>query len=187
MKFFKKIFGKYNQKKQVDDYNIKSQDLVLRIIEKFKTLDDNKIEDYKTFLKEFEPTNNDQKLLLAIMKDGISYNKASRAEKIVNDYGQALMKATELNKRKVDEFFSKNKNLDLASLKSMQESLQENKAIYYHLQHKFDIRLLPYDKEIIREALEFLLQDETDTSTIEQLKNGLLFLDDFIDFSKFGS
>lgn len=180
MKFFKKIFGKYNQKKHIDDYNIKSQDLVLSIIEKFKTLDANKIKDYKKMLKAFEPTNNDQKMMIAILKDGIAYNKASRAEKIVNDYGQALMEASELNIRKVEEF---RENLNGETLKSF----NEKEAIYYHFQNKFDIRLLPYDKEIIREAIEFLLQDERDTSRVEQLEAGLLFLDDFIDYSKFGS
>ena len=180
MKFFKKIFGKYNQKKHIYDYNIKSQDLVLSIIEKFKTLDDNKIENYKNMLKAFEPTKNDQKSMTAIIKDGIAYNKASRAEKIVNDYGQALMEVSELNIRKVEEF---RENLNVETLKSF----NEKEAIYYHFQNKFDIRLLPYDKEIIREAIEFLLQDETDTSRIEQLEAGLLFLEDFIDYSKFSS
>ena len=180
MGFFKKIFDRRNQKNGSDDYDTNLQESALKFIEKFKTLGDEKIEAYEKMLKEFKPTNEKQKFFLELKKEGIAYNKTSKAEKIVNDYGQALMEATELNKRKVDEF---SKNLDSASLKT----LQEKKGIYYHLQNKFDIRLLPYDKEIIREALEFLLQDETDANRIEQLMIGLLYLDDFIDFSQFNS
>lgn len=131
MKFFKKIFDKYNQKKHIDEYNIKSQDLVLK------------------------------------------------AQKIFNDYGQALMECNEINKRKHKEFMEM---LDVDTLKALQ-SFDEP------FQNKFDIRLLPYDKEKIREAIEFLLQyvDETDTTRIGLLETGLLFLDDFIDYSKLGS
>ena len=179
MGFYKNIFSRRNPKKGGDDYDTNLQKSALEFIEKFKSLGDDKIEAYEKMLKEFKSTNEKQKLIL-LVKEGIAYNKASKAQKIVNDYGHALVEATELNKRKVDEF---SKNLDSASLKS----LQEKKDIYYHLQNKFDIRLLPYDKEIIREALEFLLQDETDANRIEQLKIGLLYLEDFIDFSQSNS
>jgi uncharacterized membrane protein len=90
------------------------------------------------------------------------------------------MEATELNKRKVEEF---GKKIDGDSLKE----LQDKRAIFYHLQNKFDIRLLPYDKNTIKEAIESLMQYETDVNRIEHLKVGLLCLDDFIDFSQFDS
>jgi len=67
------------------------------------------------------------------------------------------------------------------------KELQDKRAIFYHLQNKFDIRLLPYDKNTIKEAIESLMQDETDVNRIEQLKVGLLYLNDFIDFSQFDS
>lgn len=106
----------------------------------------------------------------------IDYGKDKRYEKIVNEYGKVLMEATELNKSKVEEF---GKKIDGDSLKE----LQDKRAIFYHLQNKFDIRLLPYEKNTIKEAIESLMQDETDVNRIEQLKVGLLYLDDFIDFS----
>lgn len=177
MGFLKNILSRRNRQKVSDDYNTDLQESAQEFIEKFKTLGDGKIEAYKKILKEFKTTNEKQKLFIELIKEGIAYNKTSKAEEIVNDYGRALMEATELNKRKVDEF---SKNIDSASLKP----LQEKKGIYYHLQNKFDIRLLPNDKEIIREALEFLLQDETNANRIEQLKKALVYLEDFIDFSQ---
>ena len=90
------------------------------------------------------------------------------------------MEATELNKRKVEEF---GKKIDGDSLKE----LQDKRAIFYHLQNKFDIRLLPYDKNTIKEAIESLMQDEPNVNRKEQLKVGLLYLDDFIHFSQFDS
>jgi hypothetical protein len=177
MSFFKNIFSRRDPKKGSDDCNIKLKDSSLEIIEKIKSLGDEKIEDYKKMLKEFKPTNETQKLFQEFIKEGIAYNKLSKAQKIVNDYGNALMEATELRRKNVDEF---NKNFDSTSLKS----LQDKKDIYYYLQNKFDIRLLPYDKEIIKEAIELLLQDETDVNWIEQLKIGLLYLSDFIDFNQ---
>jgi hypothetical protein len=185
MKFFKKIFGKYNQKKNVDDYDIKYQELVRRNIEKFETLDDNMIEEYDKYLKEFKPTNSSQKMLLTTIKAGIANNKASKVEKIVNDYGKALMEATEINKRKLKEFMEILHTDTLKALKYLASEPVE--SINYPFQNKFDIRLLQYDKEKIREAIELFLQDETDPNRIEQLKAGLLFLDDFIDYSKFVS
>jgi hypothetical protein len=120
------------------------------------------------------------RVLLEFIDTGVEYNKEKKGEKIVNEYGQAIMAASELNKRKVQNF---TKNLNSASVKA----LNERQAIYHHLQNKFDMHLLSHDKEIIREALEVLLKDEIDSHKIEQLRTGLLLLDDFIDYSKFES
>ena len=51
--------------------------------------------------KEFQPIDEKQELFLEMIKEGIGYNKASRAEKIVNDYGQAIVEGNEINKKKV--------------------------------------------------------------------------------------
>ena len=106
--------------------------------------------------------------------------KSNANIQIVNEYGKALMEATELNRRKVEEY---SKNINRDSIKE----LADKKAIFYHLQNKFDIRLLPYDKNTIKEAIESLMQDEKDINRIDQLKIGLLYLDDFIDFNQFDS
>lgn len=107
-------------------------------------------------------------------------NKIPCAENIVNDYGQAIVKATELNKIKVKEF--KN-NMNTESIKSF----KENGAIYYHLQNKFNISFIQHDKDIIKESIEYLLQNETNATAIEQLKTGLSYLNDFIDFNEIES
>jgi len=103
-------------------------------------------------------------------------DKEQRAERIVNEYGRAIIEATELNRRKVAEF---QESIDENSIKDF----VNEKAIWYHLQNKFDIRLLPYDKQTIKEAIELLLKDETDKTKIEQLKIGLMFLNDFVEYS----
>lgn len=63
----------------------------------------------------------------------------------------------------------------------------DKKAIFYRLQGKYDIRLLPYDKNTIKEAIESLIKHEIDENFIEDLQRGLLYLDDFIDFSQYDS
>lgn len=113
------------------------------------------------------------------MFDDFEFNKV-RNQLIINVYGKAIMVASELNNKIVEEF---GKNIDADSRKE----LWEKKSNFYHLLNKFDIRLLPYDKCTIREAIESLMKDEIDAKNIEQLKIGLIYLDDFIDFSQLDS
>jgi len=177
MGFFKKIFGRRNHKKGNDDYDNNSQESAMTFIEQFKTLGDEKIEAYEKMLKEFKTTNEKQKLFLELIKEGIAYNKISKAQKIVNEYGQALMEATENKKEKCKGFY----NNDPDAMKEF----QEKGAIFYHLSGKFDIKYLPYDISVIEEAISILVKNETDKNRIDDLKRGLIYLPNFIDFSDF--
>jgi hypothetical protein len=98
--------------------------------------------------------------------------KLKWAEKIINDYGQAIEDATAYNKSKADEFF-KNPNKDMASTQSSKK----------YLQGKLDIKFLPYDKKTIEEALNIFINNETNHQIIEQLKAGHKLLDEFVDYS----
>ena len=104
-------------------------------------------------------------------------NELNKAETIVNEYGQAIMKGTEINKIIVEKSENKSREQILASF--------ENKDSYYYaLQNKFDISLLPYDKTTVKDAIELLLEDETDTKKKDSLMTGLLYLEDFVDIDK---
>ena len=177
MSFLKRLF------KRKEKSNINGQEVndLQKLTKYFESCDENQIKNFKKFQNELKK-NPSQKseIIHEVIDAGIEYGKNKRYEKIVNEYGKAIMEATELNKRKIEEFGKKN---DSNSLKE----LQENNAIFHHLQNKFDIRLLPYDKNTIREAIEALMQGETAVNKIEQLKVGLLYLDDFINFSQFDS
>lgn len=93
----------------------------------------------------------------------------------MNEYGRALMEASDQNKSLL-----RNLNVDL-----MKKTLQEKRAYYYRLLCKKDIHFLPYSKDTIRDAIEFLLQRSQDEADpyVNALKRGLMSLDDFIDFS----
>ena len=177
MNIIKKLYkrkGKSNASTQEDD-NLQ------KWTKYFESCDENQIKNLKIFLNNLKKhPSKKSEIIDKFIDAGIEYAKDKRYEKIVNEYGKALLEATELNRRKLEEFGEK---IDRDSLKE----LQDKKAIFYHLQNKFDIRLLPYDKNTIIEAIELLMQDETDVNRIEQLKIGLLYLDDFIDFSQFDS
>ena len=177
MSFLKKLFKRKSISNTSDQ---KSNDLQ-EWTKYFESCDENQITNLKKFQKELKmhPSKKSE-IIHEFIDAGIEYTKDKRYEKIVNEYGKALMEATELNKRKVEEF---GKKINGDSLKE----LQDKSAIFYHLQNKFDIRLLPYDKNIIKKAIESLMQDETDVNKIEQLKVVLSYLNDFIDFSQFNS
>ena len=177
MNLIKKLF----KRKEKSNISGQEDDDLQKWTKYFESCDENQIKNLKKFLNELKKHPSKQSEIIHEFIDaGIEYGKDKTYEKIVNEYGKALMEATELNKRKVEEF---GKKIDSDSLKE----LQDKKAIFYHLQNKFDIRLLPYDKDTIKEAIESLMQDETDVNRIEQLKVGLLYLDDFIDFSQIDS
>jgi hypothetical protein len=175
MRLLKRLFGK---KHGSESKNREESDLQ-KFSKHFESLDQKQIENLKKPNNELKKQGSTKaKVVQEFIEAGLEYNKIKRAEKIVNEYGRAIMEASELNKRKFAEF---EKNIDTKSAKE----LLGNKASYYQLQNKFDNRLLPYDKQTIKESIELLLNDETDVSRIEQLKIGLLYLDDFIDFSEF--
>jgi hypothetical protein len=177
MNIMKKLF----KRKGESNVDIQKDDTLGKLTRYFESCDENQIENLKKFkniLKNYPSAKSE--IIHEFIESGIEYAKDKRFEKIVNEYGKALMEATELNRRKVEEY---GKNINRDSIKK----LADKKAIFYHLQNKFDIRLLPYDKNTIKEAIESLLQDEKDLNRIDQLKIGLLYLDDFIDFSQFDS
>ena len=101
-------------------------------------------------------------------------NKLKKAIKIVNAYGGAITKGTELNKIIVESFQNKSPGQHL-------EALKKKGAYFYALQNKFDISLLPFDKKTIQDAIELLIEDETDSEKISSLNTGLMYLQDFID------
>ena len=174
MNLLKKLFNREEKS------NISSQedDDLQKWTKYFESCGENQIKNLKKFQNELKKhPSKKSEIIHELIDAGIEYGKDKRYQQIVNEYGKALMEGTELNKRKVEEF---GKKTDGDSLKE----LQDKRAIFYHLQNKFDIRLLPYDKKTIKEAIELLMQDETDINRIEQLKAGLLYLDDFIDFSQ---
>ncbi|MBC8200291.1 MAG: hypothetical protein H8E80_09675 [Desulfobacteraceae bacterium] len=176
MNIIKKLF----KRKKKSNAKVQEDNNLEKFITYFESCDGNQINNLKKFqnILKNQPSTKSE-IIHEFIESGIEYSKDKKYEKIVNEYGEALMEATELNRRKVEEY-SKNINRD-----SINE-LADKKAIFYHLQNKFDIRLLPYDKNTIKEAIESLIQDETDVKKIEQLKVGLSYLDDFIDFSQFG-
>ena len=173
MSFLKKIFSKKEGRKPKHE---KDKD-IQEWIQHFKSVGKkNQIEYYEKFLTEINQIDSAKaRAIHKFMEAGLEHSKEARALKIVNEYGRALQDATQQNKSITDE------NLNADSLKSF----REKGAIYYRYLGYLDISFLPYSKEIIREAIEFLLQhsqDETDPR-IEQLRGGLLLLDNFIDFS----
>ena len=172
MSILKKLF----KRKQKSNISGQEADDLQKWTKYFESCDQNQIEKLRKFLNELKKhPSKESEIIHEFIDAGIEYSKDKSYEKIVNEYGKALMEATELNKKKVEEF---GKKIDSNSLKEF----QDKKPIFYHLQNKFDIRLLPYDKNTIKEAIELLLKDETDAKRIEQLRIGLLYLDDFIDF-----
>lgn len=194
MNFLKNLF---QRKKKSDLIRQEENDLqnLAKMIKSFESYDDNQIKNLQIVLNQLKYHHSKaSESIHELFDSGLEYAKYKRSEKIVNEYGKAIMEATELNKRKVEEF---RKKTDDNSLYDSRKEFQDKSAIFYHLQNKFDIRLLPYDKNTIKEAIEYLIQNdtdvkwleqnETDVIWIEQLKIGLLFLDDFIDFSQFDS
>jgi hypothetical protein len=107
---------------------------------------------------------------------GLEIHELKKAEKIVNEYGSAIVKANEINRKKVEEFGK-------LPTEEKAKSLENKDAYFYALQNKFDINLLPYDKTTIKDSIELLLDDETDPSKKDVLISGLLYLEDFVDFS----
>ncbi|MBU4185352.1 MAG: hypothetical protein KKI12_01495 [Proteobacteria bacterium] len=173
MSLLKKLFGK----KQQSEPKSRTDEDLPKYTQYFESLDEDQIKSLEKLSDKLKKhQSNKAEAIQEFMDAGLDHNKIKKAERIVNEYGQAILEATELNKRKVKEFGEK---VDTSSAKA----LQDKKAIYYHLMNKFDIRLLPYDKNTIKEAIELLLENETDENRIEQLRTGLLYLDDFIDLS----
>ena len=175
------------QRKEKSDLIRQEEELqnLAKKIKSFESYDDNQIKNLQIVLNQLKYHHSKaSETIHEFFDSGLEYAKYKRSEKIVNEYGKAIMEATELNKRKVEEF---RKKTDDNSLYDSKKEFQNKRAIFYHLQNKFDIRLLPYDKNTIKEAVEYLIQNDTDVKWLEQLKIGLLFLDDFIDFSQFDS
>ncbi|RLB13192.1 MAG: hypothetical protein DRG63_10665 [Deltaproteobacteria bacterium] len=101
------------------------------------------------------------------------------AEKIVNDYGRALEAVNQINREKFSRLIT-DLNEERILPEEVAQSLEKRKGPYYDLlTMKADASLLPYPKERIREAIEFLLRIDKDPSNISLLKAGLEYLDYF--------
>ena len=117
--------------------------------------------------------------LLEIAPGGNQLNKRV-AEKIVNDYGLALQRASEINKSEMERLL-KDLNNGKESLDEVAKGLKQGQGRYHKLfTLKVDQSLLPYSKETIREAIELLLQYDRDPNNIRLLKEGLRYLDSFV-------
>ena len=179
--FLKKIFSKKEEQKAKHK---KDKRYIQQRIEYLESIaKTNEIQDYEQFVEKSEHfiTELEQidsaraSAVQKYMETQLEYTKAKRCEKIVNEYGRAIVEASDQNKSLL-----RNLNVDL-----MKKTLQEKRVYYYRLIDKLDIHFLPYSKDTIRDALDFLLQrsqDQPDTY-INSLKCGLMTLDDFIDFS----
>jgi len=103
----------------------------------------------------------------------------SEAVTIVNEYGEALLKVNALNGVEVLGVISSMKR-DEELCRRVSESLNRKRGYYFDLfSRKFDKSLLPYPKERIRNAIEFLLTLDSDPDNIRLLKAGLEYLDCF--------
>jgi len=177
MKFLRKIFGK----KQEYNNNENEEKLLQQLLDKFSSMNLKDFEKIESAINQTEVESQKLESLKELFDAGKEYNKEYSAVKIINEYGNAITLASEINKRKVQEFF---KNSDA---NSKAKFLNDKYDIYYRLQNKFDLSLLPYKKETIKQALVYLLKIETNQEKKEQLKTGLLYLKDFIDYDKFKS
>jgi hypothetical protein len=171
----KKLFRK---KKKLESKSLEFDDLQ-KWIQLFESLDEKKINDGLTTFSEIKNfKSRESQLFCEFIVSLFNYTKMNKAQKIVNEFGKAIVEASEFNKRKFEEFLNRIKT---TSNKASLQEIKDDAAIY--LLNKFDIRLLPYDKNTIKESIELLLKDETDVNKIEQLRVGLILLNDFIDFS----
>lgn len=150
-----------------------------KLTQYFKSLGKNQISGARKTLNVLKTSNSDKaKLMHEFVDAGLELKEFNKAGKIVNEYGQAITKGTEINKIIVEKSENKSREQILASF--------ENKDSYYYaLQNKFDISILPYDKTTIKDAIELLLEDETDSKKKDSLMNGLLYLEDFVEIDKF--
>jgi len=173
MGFLKKLLKKT---KQSNSQNLKDEDNE-KWIQYFESADENKVRRLGKTLNYLKSSNSEiAEPLQELIEAGLELNMMEKAQKIVNEYGQAIMKGTEINRRKTEEFMKQTIDQTIKSLKD-QDPL-------HPLQGKFDIDLLSHDKETIKGAIGFLLEHETDSEKIDDLMRGLIFLDDFIDLKK---
>ena len=181
MSFLTKIFSKKDKREEDDEKEKRRIQELIQFLESIAETNDTQeyqryVEGMAHWMTKIEQIDSARAKGIAEYGNAqLEYIKLKRSEKIVNEYGQAITEASEQNKRLVE-----NLNAD-----SMKKILQEKGADYYRLMGKFDIHSLPYSKEIIADAIEFLLQHsqyEPDPY-VGTLQRGLMYLDDFIDFS----
>ena len=173
-KIIKKIFGPKKQDQEACD---KLKD----ILRNFESLDDLQIEKAEKLLHEFKGHHDDNVSkkfdLIGFFEAGLDIGKAKNAERIVNEYGAALFNASEHNRKIVNEFMKKIKEPDF-------DKTSLTNRLKYQFANKFDIQFLPYGKDQIRQAIEYMLRDEDDVDKVEKLRAGLVLLDDFINFDE---
>ncbi len=102
-----------------------------------------------------------------------------KAQKVVNEYGMALERASYHNRREIIRLINNLANGE-ESAHNVSASLWEKRGRPYDLfALKCDISLLPYPKETIREAIELLLKYEKCPENIQLLESGLRYLEAF--------
>ena len=93
---------------------------------------------------------------------------ALQAEKIVNEYGRAMIIGNQLNRIPMKNLFNDTEA----------DSGPVGKQDADPCNNEYDL-LLPHPPDIIKEALELLLEHERDVYNIETLKLGLKYLEYF--------
>jgi hypothetical protein len=167
----KRLFSK---KKESNLINSKKE-VLEKFTQYFKSLDENQIDGLRKTMKLLKASKSEiAEHMHEFIDAGLELNELEKAQKIINEYGSAIVEATEKNRKKVEEF-------GRLPIERQKESLEIKDVYFYALQNKFDINLLPYDKATIKESIELLLKGETDSAAVSSLKTGLLYLDDFVD------
>ena len=134
---FKRLFWK---KKKSDSKNLKDEDIP-KWAQYFKSLDENQSSGLRKTLNVLKASDSDNADLMHDFIDaGLEINDLKKAIKIVNAYGGAITKGTELNKIIVESFQNKSPEQHL-------EALKKKGKYFYALQNKFDVSLLPFDKK----------------------------------------
>jgi len=96
MSFLKKIF----KKKEKSNINGQEADDLQKWTKYFESCDENQNTNLKKFLKELKKhPSKKTEIIHEFIDAGIEYAKDKRYEKIVNEYGKALMEATALNNK----------------------------------------------------------------------------------------
>ena len=176
MSFLTKIFSKKDKREEEDEKDqrlIQERTKYLESIGRTNDIQKHErfVKDWQYFITRFQDIGSSKGDAVAeYMKEELAITKLQRCNKIVNEFGQAIMEANEHNKRLVANLNGE----------AIAQAVKEGRADYYRLLllNKFDINFLPYNKEIIRDAIEFLLQASPDDAL---LVRGLIYLDDFID------
>lgn len=168
--FIKNLFKRRKAEEESNDRKIKTLE---GIVNTFDSLDEAK---FRNADEVFEQVKSND-LGTEYFKAGLRISKAKRFEKIVCQYGADILRANEDNRKIVEEHFQN------ARSGKLDRTLNINK-FQHRLMLKYDIKYLSNSKREIKEAIEYILKEEKNAETVNQLKAGLRILEDFIDFDR---